>query len=147
MTDVSIAKCDRVLVPLSNERDAAETAAALSELLEESSSAIIAIHVIEKAGGAPDKASVEQGKLAGEDLFDAFLRKLDSRYEDVQTKIRYGRDIATTIVDAAHEEEADSIVFTPRGRKRWRKLLTGDVTHNIVIGTDVPILTLPNQPA
>lgn len=50
----------RVLVPVANRKDARSTAAALEPYLDSTVDDILAVHVIEEAGGAPDKASVEQ---------------------------------------------------------------------------------------
>ena len=44
-----------------------------------------------------------------------------------------------------HPPITDAIVFTPRGGSRWRKLVTGDVTHNLVRSSDFPILVLPDR--
>lgn len=55
------------------------------------------------------------------------------------------RDVAATIIDAAHEWNASAIVFTPRGGSRWGKLLSGDVTHKLVQTSDVPVLVLPDR--
>jgi nucleotide-binding universal stress UspA family protein len=54
-------------------------------------------------------------------------------------------DIASSIISAAHDRSASAIVFTPRGESRWRKLVTGDVMHNLVRSSDIPILVLPER--
>ena len=36
-------------------------------------------------------------------------------------------------------------VFTPRGANRWKKLLAGDVTHNLLNSGDIPILVFPRN--
>lgn len=141
---MSIAEFDRVLVPLSSERDAAGTATALGPLLAESDAEIYAVHVIEKAGGAPDKASVAQRELVAEDVFGTFVEELEEADRVLESGVRYGTDVAATIVRAAREVDADAIVFTPRGGSRWQKLLTGDVTLNLVAESDLPILILPD---
>jgi len=50
----------QVVVPVTNRDDAAATTAALRPCVEGADSTVVVVHVIEKAGGAPDKTSVEQ---------------------------------------------------------------------------------------
>jgi nucleotide-binding universal stress UspA family protein len=135
----------RVLVPVANEDDGKATAAALRPYVAGADCTVIAVHVIEKAGGAPDKASVEQRKLFARDIFDVVTDALADTDIALETELLYGTDIASTLIDAAHELDASAIVFTPRGGSRWRKLLTGDVTHNLVNDSDIPILALPDR--
>jgi len=104
---------------------------------------VIAVHVIEKAGGAPDKASVEQRELRAEDIFSIVTEGFENFDISLETDLRYGTDIAETIIDAAHDWDASTIVFTPRGGSRWRKLLTGDVAFKLVEKSDRPVLVLP----
>ncbi|WP_135822238.1 universal stress protein [Halostella litorea] len=132
----------RILVPIANEDDAAATAAALGPYLDGAAAEVVAVAVVEKAGGAPDKASVEQRERHAEASFDRFRTGLGD--VDVETEIRYGTDVAETIVDAAHDVGASAIVFTPRGGSRWIKLLTGDVTTNLVADSDLPVVVLPD---
>lgn len=134
----------RVVVPVANRDDAASTAATLSQYLT-ADSTVIAVHVIEKAGGAPDKASVEQREQRAEEIFSIITDGFDDTDVTLETDLRYGTDIASSIVGTAHDREASAIVFTPRGGSRWRKLLTGDVTHNLVQSSDIPILVLPDR--
>lgn len=135
----------RVIVPVANRDDATATTAALRPYIEGSDSTVIAVHVIEKAGGAPDKASVEQREQRAEEIFRIVADEFDGLGFVLETDLRYGTDIASSIVDAAHDSTASAIVFTPRGGSRWRKLLTGDVTHNLVRSSDIPILVLPDR--
>ena len=58
----------------------------------------------EKAGGAPDKPSVEQ-----------------------------------------REQRAAEIFSITRGGSRWRKLVTGDATHNLVRSSDIPVPAPPDR--
>lgn len=134
----------RVVVPVANCDDAAATTTALAPYVATADGTVIAVHVIEKAGGAPDKASVAQREQRAEDIFAIVTEGLADTEVPLETRILYGRDIAETIIDAAHEEDASAIVFTPRGGSRWVKLLTGDVTTNLIADTDRPILVLPD---
>lgn len=55
----------------------------------------------------------------------------------IETDLRYGIDIASFIVGAT--------VFTPCGQSRWRKLLIGDVTHDLVRSSNSSILVPPDR--
>jgi nucleotide-binding universal stress UspA family protein len=133
MTDVF----ERVLLPVAEAEDAAETTTAVEPYLD---GEIIAVNVVEKAGGAPDKASVEQRELEAEKAFDALRDVLG----DVETEIRYGTDVADTIFAAADDHDVTSIVITPRGGSRLVRLLTGDVALTLVTESDRPVVVLPD---
>ncbi|MFC7139239.1 universal stress protein [Halosimplex aquaticum] len=132
----------RAVVPVASVSDAEATAEALRGRLDGTES-VIAVHVVEKAGGAPDKASVEQREAEAEAAFGALADGLDGL--DVREEIRYGTDVAAAIVEAAHEHDASAIAFTPRGGSRWVKLLTGDVATTLVEESDVPVVVLPDE--
>jgi len=134
----------RVVVPVANEDDAAATAGALLRYNDASPRTVIAVHVIEKAGGALDKASVEQRELAGEEVFQTVRERLQGTDITLQTEFLYGTDVGDAIIEAAHDFDASAIVFTPRGGSRWLKLLAGDVTTTLVNESDVPVVVLPD---
>jgi len=129
---------DRVLLPVASQADAEATAVAIDgyDIGE-----TVAVHVVEKAGGAPDKASVQQREEAAIEIFRVLRGALD---QPIETEIRYGTDIAEAIFEAAHEIDASSIVVTPRGGSRWIRLLTGDVALSLVTETDLPVVVLPD---
>lgn len=104
----------------------------------------MAVHVIEKAGGAPDKASVEQREERAAEIFDAIAECLGDHA--LETEIRYGTDVADTIFEAAADYDATAIAFTPRSGGRWIRLLTGDVAMTLVTETDRPVIVLPDVP-
>jgi nucleotide-binding universal stress UspA family protein len=135
----------RVVIPVANRDDAAATTAALLPHVENTDSTVIAVHVIEKAGGAPDKASVAQLEERAEDIFSIVTDGFADTGVSPSTRLLYGTDIAASIINAAHESDASAIVFTPRGGSRWRKLLTGDVSHKLIENSDIPILVLPDE--
>jgi len=136
---------ERTVVPVASEEDAEATMDALLPYAREAGGTIIAVHVIEKAGGAPDRASVEQRERHGEAAFEALRAAVGDGAVDVETALRYGTDAGETIVEAAREEDASAIVFTPRGGSRWVKLLTGDVTMTLVEESDHPVVVLPDR--
>jgi len=131
---------DRVVIPLASEDDARATARALNG---HEFGAVLAVHVIEKAGGAPDKAGVEQREQVAEAAFEAFEASLDDSV-DLETRLRYGTDVADAIFEAAEDYSATAIVVTPRGGSRWIQLLTGDVALSLVTETDRPVIVFPD---
>jgi nucleotide-binding universal stress UspA family protein len=128
---------DRVLLPTAGDEDAKATARAVEPYLD---GEIIAMNVVEKAGGAPDKASVEQREGVAATAFDTLRDTLGS----VETEIRYGTDVAETIFEAAADHDATAIVVTPRGGGRLVRLLTGDVALTLVTESERPVVVLPD---
>jgi nucleotide-binding universal stress UspA family protein len=131
---------ERVLLPVANEEDAEASCRALRPYVGAS---VVACNVVEKAGGAPDKASVEQREEEAEDAFAA-VREILGDVTDVETTIRYDTDVADGIFDAAADADATAIVFTPRGGSRWVRLLTGDVAMDLITENDRPVVVLPD---
>jgi nucleotide-binding universal stress UspA family protein len=135
---------ERVVVPVASRDDAASTATTLRPYVADGGATVVAVHVVEKAEGALDKASVEQREQDARDAFATFAEVLDAIQVTLETEIRYGSDVAGSIIQAAHDADASAIAFTPRGGSRWQKLLSGDPTHRLVEHTDVPVVVLPN---
>lgn len=131
---------DRVIIPIASNDDARATARALDD--HEFGSAL-AVHVVEKAGGAPDKAGVEQREEVALAAFDALAASLDDSVA-LETRVLYGTDVADAIFEAADDYDATAIVMTPRGGSRWIQLLTGDVARSLVTETDRPVVVLPD---
>ncbi|MEF8777032.1 MAG: universal stress protein [Haloarculaceae archaeon] len=130
---------ERILLPVVSESDAKATARSVTRYLGPVDR-IVAVHVIEKAGGAPDKAGVEQREAYAGAVFEVVREALDN----VETDLRFDTDVNDAIFAAAAEHGATAIVFTPRGGSRWLRLLTGDVTLNLVTETDRPVVVLPD---
>lgn len=135
----------QVVVPVANEEDARTTATALHPYVESAGGTALAVHVVEKAGGAPDKASVEQREGDTVDMFEAFYEALTESDCELDTEILFGTDVAETVIEYANEVDATAIVYTPRGGGRWAKLLSGDVTTNLLTETDLPVVVLPER--
>jgi len=133
----------RILVPVASEPDARATATAVRPILTGDGGTGIFAYVVEKAGGAPDKASVEQRETYAQKLFDGVHAVLEGQDLSYETDVLYGTDIGEAIIEGAHAHQADGIAFTPRGGSRWLKLLTGDVTETLVSSSDLPVIVLP----
>ncbi|WP_207588935.1 universal stress protein [Halomontanus rarus] len=133
-----------IVVPVGDPDDGEKTAAALAPRMEPGSRAVV-VYVIEKAGGAPDKTSVEQSELYAEDVFAAARGPLEGSSAAVETDARYGTDVVETIFDAAEDREADCVVFVPRESNRLVELLTGDASRKLVKEGSVPVVSLPQN--
>ena len=131
-----------VLVPVADPDDGERTAAALAPHLEPSSKVLV-VNVVEKAGGAPDKASVEQREEYARTIFERARGPLEDRAGTVETAILFGTDVVETIFDAAVERDVDAVVFEPREGNRFVELLTGDVARRLVKEAAVPVVALP----
>jgi nucleotide-binding universal stress UspA family protein len=131
---------ERVVVPVADGRDAAATATALSQCLDEVRHVTV-LHVVEKGGGVVDKAPMERR------LTDAtgFLSTVESGLGDevtVETRVEFGTDVAETIVETALDAGATAIAFRPRGGSRLVRLLSGDTAIRLVTDAELPVVSL-----
>ena len=136
---------ETVYVPIANPEDAEATARAIHHYADPDSEVIVT-HVVEKGGGAPDKASVEQREQYAEEAYETFQDVLPDGWGTVRFETLYGRDVAETIIDGATDAGATVIAFTPRGGSRWVRLVTGDIARHLIEKSDVPVISLPEQP-
>jgi nucleotide-binding universal stress UspA family protein len=136
---------ENVLLPVADEEDAASTAAAVLPYVTEAGGTVTAVHVIEKAGGAPDKAGVEQREQRAEGIFEAVRSVFADADYTVGTRIAYGTDVSETVFDVADDADASAVVFTPRGGSRWVRLLTGDTALDMITENDRPVIVLPER--
>jgi nucleotide-binding universal stress UspA family protein len=142
---VSVSLFERALVPVASEEDATTTLRALRPYLESRDCQATLLTVVEKAGGAPDKASVDQRERGAEETFAAAREAAGDVADRLDTRIAYGTDVPGTIIEVAHDVDASAIVFTPRGGSRWVRLLTGDVALSLLTDSDLPVVTLPDN--
>ncbi|WP_129113186.1 universal stress protein [Halegenticoccus tardaugens] len=134
----------RPVVPVASVDDAETTARAAVPRIAAVDGEMVVVHVVEKAGGAPDKASVEQREEVAADAFSVVRDRAAAAGVDVTTRVAYGTDVAETIFDVAREENASAIVFSPRGGSKLVKWLSGDVAASLVENADRPVVSLPD---
>ncbi|MFC7071280.1 universal stress protein [Halobaculum lipolyticum] len=130
------------VVPIASENDAAETASALAAHDAEVGELTL-VYVVEKAGGAADKAGVEQREEAAAEAFAAFESVLPDAVVD--SKIVYDTDVVDGVLGVAADVDATAVVFTPRDGGRFVRLLTGDVALRLVTESDRPVVSLPRR--
>lgn len=132
-----------VLVPIASEDDAEHTCESIRREIRDERPTVHVVHVIEKAGGAPDKASVEQREERAERIFEIVEANFADAPVTLSTNVVYGTDVAEAILDEARRLDVSSIALTPRQGSRWVKLLTGDVAQKLISNTGHPLLILP----
>jgi len=130
----------RVVVPVASEADASATAAAIAAYDAEVGDVTL-VYVVEKAGGAVDKAGVEQREAAAREAFDTFDAALPD--VNIDRRIVYDTDILDGILSVAGDVGATAIAFTPRDGGRFVRMLTGDVSLRLVTDADRPVVSLP----
>jgi nucleotide-binding universal stress UspA family protein len=133
------------VVPVANDDDAVATAAAVLPHVAAAGGRVLLVNVIEKAGGAPDKASVEQREALAAEAFAAFEERAAGAGVAVEERLLYGTDVAETIVDAAHEAGASAVVFTPRRHHGLLDFLAPDVRGRLLEASDLPVVVLPDR--
>lgn len=135
---------DRIVVPVATEDDARTTCEAALPHLRRVEGEAYVVHVIEKAGGAPDKASVEQREQVAERIFRTASTTFEAAsFTDFETRLLYGTDVAETILDVCDELDATAVVFVTRKTSRWKRLLSGDVALKLITENPYPALVLP----
>jgi len=136
----AVVSLERIVVPVADDGDAVATAAALSPYLEDVRRVTV-VHVIEKGGGAADKAPMEKRQRDAR----RFLSALETRIEDevaVETRIEFGTDVADTIVETAIETNSETIVYRPRGGNRLTRFLSGDTGLRLLTEADLPVVSI-----
>ncbi|NIC00082.1 universal stress protein [Halobacterium sp. R2-5] len=138
---------ETVVVPVASEADAETTMRAVLPRVREAGGRVVTVHVVEKAGGAIDKASVEQREQFAEDVFAVAADACADAGVDCETDLRFDEDVADGIFAAARDHGASAVAFTPRESSRWLDLLTGDHARDLVKGADLPVIVFPAEDA
>jgi nucleotide-binding universal stress UspA family protein len=133
-----------LLVPVASPDDGAATAAALAPYTG-AVDRVVGVSVVEKAGGAPDKAGVAQATEHAEESVAALADPLRDAGVDVDAEVVYGTDVVAALVEAAHEFGVDAIAFTPRDGGLLVRLLSGDLADRLVHESDLPVIALPGD--
>jgi nucleotide-binding universal stress UspA family protein len=63
---------------------------------------------------------------------------------EVETHLRFGEPV-TELLAVAHQVGADAIVITIKNRSRLGKLVMGSKAQEIILRSDVPVLTVPRR--
>ncbi len=133
-----------VVIPLASPDDASTTARAAAPYLG-TADKVVLTYVVEKGGGAPDKASLEQMEGYAEKVFDAAREELADAETEVETRVLYGTSISKTVFDLCDEVGASSVALVPRESNRLFKLLVGDRVRPFIEDNDIPVVVFPSD--
>ena len=135
---------ERVIVPIAHVTDAKVTCEAIEEFLGREPVELHVVHVIEKGGGAPDKAPLEAREADAASIFEFAKSFFGGSDVYVETELRYGTSVVDEIVGAAEEIDASAIAFVPRSGSRIVRLLSGNLTRRLIEIDRLPVLVLPS---
>lgn len=135
---------ETVLVPLASPKDAKRTADAVVPYLDSPPDHVLAITVVEKTPGGIDKAPLEQMTERAEETLEIISDSFEETGVPIETRVLYGANVVETILEAAREVDASSIMMTPRNASRWVKLLSGDTALSLMMNTDRPLIIVPD---
>ncbi|MDQ7030055.1 MAG: universal stress protein [Ardenticatenia bacterium] len=122
----------------------------LPELLDRAQPELTVLHVMSQVSVAPGKsgnvlaASVDEliarGTSEGQRL-DRDRQLLEQRGVHPHLKVRHGL-VVEEIIHEAREGEYDLIVVGAHRGERWRRILLDDLTHEILVESDRPVLVV-----
>jgi len=87
---------------------------------------------------ARDKRFLEELKEAGKKMLEEEASKLNDAGLNVETRVELG-DPSEEIIRVAKEIDADMIVMGVRGVSKWRKILLGSVSEEVLEKSDIPV--------
>lgn len=144
MTNQRLPLTGDVLIPIANEANAERTCEAVLANIDSSDPpTMTVVHVIEKAGGAPDKAPLEARQNQADEIFRIVDQCFADAGFDIDTRVAYGTDVVESLINAVEDIDATAIVFVPRESGRLARFLTGNLSSRLVQESPVPVLSLP----
>lgn len=131
---------DRIVVPVSGKKDAVNTAKSVANYFD--GSELVAVYVVEKTEGAPDKSPHDAAKEHGNEGLEAFEEEMKTHRIEVEKEILFGSNVANTVLEEAEKRNA-TVVFVAREGGRFIRLLTGDNAISFVTENRIPVVSLP----
>lgn len=123
-----------LLVPVANPETLDRLLDTAIDVARERSMRILALHVVEVPAQVPltegDRLVEDDGEE--ETLLDDADSRITAAGLDVDTRLRYARDIATGIVGAVDEHDADALLAGWRGRPRRRDIVLGSFLDRLL---------------
>jgi len=131
-----------VLLPVADTEDAENTCSAVVPYLKDKDCRVFVIHVVKQKRRNADTEAIE---ARAETVFECARGCFDAVGVPVTGEVWYGTDVSQTILDAAEEHAADSIILTPRKKSVWRRLLSENVIGQLSRTVDQPLIVIPTE--
>lgn len=130
-----------VLLPIADEEDAKNTCEAAVPYVAGKDCRVFVIHVIKHNQRTVDTDAVE---ARAEAAFEHARACFDAVDIPVTGEVWYGTDVSKTILKAADEHAADSIILTPREKSVWR-LISENVVGRLARTVTQPLIIIPTE--
>ncbi|MFP3946136.1 MAG: universal stress protein [Archaeoglobaceae archaeon] len=85
-----------------------------------------------------DKKFVEELKEAGKEMLKQEAERIKDTGLDVELKVEFG-DPSEETVRVANEIGANMIVIGVRGVSKWKRVLLGSVSEEVISKSDIPV--------
>lgn len=85
-----------------------------------------------------DKKFVEKLKESGQEMLEQEAKRIKSTNLGVELRVELG-DPSEETVRVANEIGADMIVIGVRGVSKWKKILLGSVSEEVISKSDIPV--------
>jgi len=131
-----------VLLPIADEEDAQNTCEAVIPYLTGKDCRVFVIHVVKQKRRNADTEAIE---ARAETVFERATACFDAVGIPTTGEVWYGIDVSETILDAAAQHAADSIVLTPRNKSVWRRLISENVIGQLARRVDQPLIIIPTD--
>ena len=129
-----------VLLPIADEEDAENTCQAVCPYLEGKDCRLFVIHIVRQKRRNADTEAIE---ARAKTVFERSTACFDAVGIPTAGEVWYGTDVSETILDAAAEHAADSIILTPRKKSIWRRLLSENVIGQLARQATQPLIVIP----
>lgn len=120
------------------------------EVASRSKSVLKLMHAVEEPYDFATRVEevVEVLSETAEKKFEAIIQKAKEKEEYKDLEIDYlierGKPYST-IMNKAREISADLIIMGTKGESSIRRILFGDITSNVILDSEIPILTVPEN--
>ena len=123
-----------LLVPVANRETVDRLLATAINIARERSMRILVLHVVE----VPAQLPLSEGEVVLDDdddpreMLDMAAEQCEQAGIEVETRLRYARDVATGIVGAVSEHSSDALLMGWRGRPRRRDIVLGSFLDRVI---------------
>ncbi|MXV63457.1 universal stress protein [Natronorubrum sp. JWXQ-INN-674] len=132
---------DRLLVPVANPETADRLLDTAIDVARDRDLEILVLHVV----GVPMQLSLEQARRSmdveeGESVVEYAVDRTRQRDVSVTGRVRFGRDVAGSVLSVAEQEDVETILLGWRGRPRRRDVILGSYIDEVLANAPCDVL-------